>query len=305
MNPEERILYPLKFIPEPFEGGRHLLSDLRACDSVTASGWLGGNTLSELMETYLERISGPVGFDYYGTQFPVSIREFSVSGEFPLLVNPDDTVAQERYDAFGRAALWYVVEAGKDAVIHSGFKEPLSGARLFEKAALGTLRESMNALKVKAGDAVVIAPGTVHGASGHLKIIEIAEASDLVFLMEEDAAEALDIINLEPSEPEILHGGVIADRPEFKVTERVLEAPLRYFSDEGRSFQLYVCLSGGAAVECRGDEGEAVTVRFAVGEILLVPADVEAFDLIPQENGARVLEIELPLRSETDSYING
>ncbi len=305
MNIEERKLYPLKFIPEPFEGGRHLLSDLRAADSVAAAGWLGGNTLSELMETYLERMSGPVGFEYYGTQFPVSVREFAVAGEYPLVVNPDDTVALERYDAFGRAALWYVAEAEENAVIYCGFKEQLSGGQLFERAAEGSLREAMNAVKVVPGDALVIAPGTVHGASGHLKIIEIAEASDLFFLMDEDIAEALDIINLEPSEPEIHHGGVLADRPEFKVTERVLDAPLRYLSDEGRSFQLYLCLSGGAAAECRGDGGEAVTVRFAPGEILLVPADVEAFDLIPQQQGARVLEIELPPRSESDSYING
>ena len=104
----EKKLYPFKFIPVPsrrpwggnalkIELGKHFvecdedgnetvlgddvlvgesweLADMGIEDSVVANGWLAGNTISELMETYLERIVGEDVYNYYGRQFPLLIK---------------------------------------------------------------------------------------------------------------------------------------------------------------------------------------------------------------------------------------
>ncbi|MBQ2874376.1 MAG: hypothetical protein IJE85_03680, partial [Bacteroidales bacterium] len=104
----EKKLYPLKFIPvasrrpwggnalvselgkrfvECDEDGNEVpvpsdeligesweLADMGIEDSVVANGWLAGNTISEIMETYLERVVGEDVYNYYGRQFPLLIK---------------------------------------------------------------------------------------------------------------------------------------------------------------------------------------------------------------------------------------
>ena len=96
----EKKLYPLKFVPvpsvRPWGGsslvedlGKHFvecdedgnevvlgtdvrvgesweLADMGIEDSVVAEGWLAGNTISDIMETYLDRIVGENVYNYYG-----------------------------------------------------------------------------------------------------------------------------------------------------------------------------------------------------------------------------------------------
>ncbi|MBQ3846071.1 MAG: hypothetical protein II761_00755, partial [Bacteroidales bacterium] len=70
----ERKLYPLKFVTESTEGGKYHLADLGYIDSISSNGWLGGNSLSDIMQTYLERVVGDISFEFNGTQFPVMVK---------------------------------------------------------------------------------------------------------------------------------------------------------------------------------------------------------------------------------------
>ena len=64
---QEKKLPPLRFLSQrverPWGSVDYDLADLGFIDSVAGSGPLGGNTLSELMETYLDRITGDHVFD--------------------------------------------------------------------------------------------------------------------------------------------------------------------------------------------------------------------------------------------------
>ena len=42
------------------------LADMGIEDSVVANGWLAGNTIGDMMETYLERIVGENVYNFYG-----------------------------------------------------------------------------------------------------------------------------------------------------------------------------------------------------------------------------------------------
>ena len=71
MQDSEKKLYPLHFLPRtgetPWGSVTYTLADLGYIDPEVAGGWLAGNTFSELMETYLERVSGDEAFEAFGT----------------------------------------------------------------------------------------------------------------------------------------------------------------------------------------------------------------------------------------------
>ena len=87
---ENRKLYPLRFI----EAGRDLfwghldycISDDAVVDTVVRDGWLGGNTLGELLRTFHERIAGDNVFDSFGFQFPVMVNRQRFFERQPLTI---------------------------------------------------------------------------------------------------------------------------------------------------------------------------------------------------------------------------
>ena len=131
----DKKLYPFKFIStredRPWGTEAWAVADLGFVDNMVDEGWLAGNTLSELVETYLERVVGETSFEFYGTQFPVMVKFLDVRGRTSLHVNTDDTIAKQRYDTFGKTALWYVVSASDDARIYLGWNRDLTGEELF------------------------------------------------------------------------------------------------------------------------------------------------------------------------------
>ena len=212
---EPAILYPLKFISiasrRPWGGsalvkklGKHFvecdeegnetvlgedvligesweLADMGMEDSVVAEGWLAGNTISDLMETYLERIVGENVYNYYGRQFPLLIKFLDINEKLSVQVHPDDQVAAERYDSLGKTEIWYVMDAKPGAKVYAGFNRQVSAQEFYDRCHNGTVEEIMNVIYPKAGDAIFVTPGTVHAADGGILIAEIQESSDMTF----------------------------------------------------------------------------------------------------------------------------
>ena len=211
----EKKLYPFKFIPVPSrrpwggsalvtEMGKHFvevdeegnenvlgpdvligesweLADMGIEDSVVENGWLAGNTISELMETYLERIVGEDVYNYYGRQFPLLIKFLDINDKLSVQVHPDDEVAAERYDSLGKAEIWYVMDAKPGAKMYCGFTREVSAQEFYDRCKNGTVDEILNVIEPRKGDVIYITPGTVHAADGGLLVAEIQESSDMTF----------------------------------------------------------------------------------------------------------------------------
>ena len=211
----EKKLYPFKFIPVPSrrpwgggalvtEMGKHFvevdedgnetvlgpdvligesweLADMGVEDSVVENGWLAGNTISELMETYLERIVGEDVYNYYGRQFPLLIKFLDINDKLSVQVHPDDEVAAERYDSLGKAEIWYVMDAKPGAKMYCGFTREVTAQEFYDRCKNGTVDEILNVIEPRKGDVIYITPGTVHAADGGLLIAEIQESSDMTF----------------------------------------------------------------------------------------------------------------------------
>ena len=250
----EKKLYPLKFIPVPSrrpwggsalvtELGKHFvevdeegnenvlgadvligesweLADMGAEDSVVENGWLAGNTIGEIMETYLERVVGENVYNYYGRQFPLLIKFLDINDKLSVQVHPDDEVAAERYDSLGKAEIWYIMDAKPGAKMYCGFTRDITAQEFYERCQNGTVEEVLNVIYPKKGDVIYITPGTVHAADGGILIAEIQESSDMTFRLYDwgrefnpatarkmHLEEAIDVIDYRAFDPGIYRKG--------------------------------------------------------------------------------------------------
>ena len=142
------MLYPIKFIPrlkERLWGGYELLAKAKAGKtnkidptkpygeswelsavegdiSVVANGMLKRNNLEEIIEVYMGNLIGDKIYDRYGLTFPLLIKSLDCHDVLSVQVHPDDKLAAERHDSYGKTEMWYVVAAEPGAALYVGFK---------------------------------------------------------------------------------------------------------------------------------------------------------------------------------------
>ena len=309
----EKKLYPLRFCPveveRPWGKEMYDLADLGVVDSEVASGWLIGDNLSDLMETYMDRIVGDDVYYFYGRQFPVSLRRLQVKGRTPLWVSPNDEIAAERYDALGKAKLWYVTAVGPNARLFLGLEKELTASEFYAGCQDGALESSLHVVFPAVGEAFYIAPGTVHAAED-VELLEVSEASLLdipVFnwgqLPEEDdlgVADALDFLILKTYEKPVFTIDKPADTEFFTVRCLQFDEPLRRFPEQQGSFLVYTCTDGEVSLQAEGMEH----ILLRKGQSLLVPAEISEVLLTPGSREAAMLETTVHTTETPDSYIN-
>ena len=321
MENDNKKLTPLKFLPDavemPWGSVEYRLADLGFVDSTACEGWLKGNTLSDIMQTYLERVVGETSFEWYGTQFPVLVKRLNVKGRTSLHVTADDEAAEQRYDAFGKTALWYVEKAGADATLYLGFKKPVTAEQFFKACQDGSVEKLLHCVKPKAGEWYLITPGLVHAAKD-VTLLEVAEASELWFRLydwgsaerELHLEEAFDLIdfngilrfaqndkegaqNDNPARVKAGQNEVIT--PQFTVHKIALTQALKSTRDEDDTFLIYICTKGAAVVQA-----DKVNYGIKEGELVLVPAEVNEFFLLPDAPDTELLEVRMDPRQDDD-----
>lgn len=320
------------------------IADMGIQDSVVADGWLAGNTISELMETYLERIVGEDVYNYYGRQFPLLIKFLDINGKLSVQVHPDDEIAAERYDALGKSEVWYVLDAKPGAKMYCGFRREVSAQEFYDRCLDGSVEEILNVIYPKKGDVVYITPGTVHAADGGLLVAEIQESSDLSFRLydwgrESDPStarpthleEAIDVIDYRAFDPSLYRKGplwgeechchdhhhhhgegevveTLVESSQFNVSKLKLSDPLHIYTEKFESFIIYICIEGAASIQVPSNKenGEAYmqNYEFAKGETILVPADMPDFFLVPRDRSTVLLEAVTRPAEELDEYID-
>lgn len=366
----EKKLYPLKFLPlaakkpwggnvlvdgmgkkfvecdqegnEVVLGGDVLvgesweLADMGMQDSVVANGWLAGNTISEVMETYLERVVGEKVYNYYGRQFPVLIKFLDIQNKLSVQVNPDDEIAAERYDALGKAELWYVMDVQPGAKIYCGFSRDVTAQEFYDRCMNGTVDEILNVIYPKRGDVIYMKPGTVHAADGGILVAEIQESSDLAFRLYDwgrernpetarpiHLEEGIDVIAYTAFDQSLYrkgplwgeeaaheHGPAVSllEIPQFNVSKVKLADPLHIYTDQFESYIVYVCLEGAASIQVpsTNEAGEASmqNYEFSEGETILIPAEMSDFYLVPRDRSTILLEVVTRPEDELDDYID-
>lgn len=295
----------------------HEIADLGYRDSQVKDGWLAGNTISEIMDMYLDRVVGESVFGYYGRQFPLGVKFIDAQARMPLVVSPDDEIAEQRYDFLGKAKMWYVVDASPASRIFLGFKKDVEVQDFFAGCTDGSVEELLNVITPSKGDVFVIDPGTVHAAEG-VTLLEVSEASPLDFCLSgwgkevpEDEfddnltlVEALDFIDYKAYKAVPQADGKLAKRQEMTVTRLDLKDPVHIIGEEAGSFAVYTCVAGEASIQVPDDDQQMESYILAAGETVLVPSEVDDFYLVPRQSGTVLIEAMVDKFEEEDKYID-
>ncbi|MDF1549873.1 MAG: class I mannose-6-phosphate isomerase, partial [Bacteroidales bacterium] len=196
-------LYPLKFAPvlkEKIWGGQKLsellgkkarndtkigesweISCVAGDISKVSNGFLEGNSLQELIEVYMSDLIGEQVYLKFGEEFPLLIKFIDAQDVLSIQVHPDDEVAKERHNAYGKTEMWYVLQADEDAELISGFKNDTDKQTYLTALQSGNLSELLNAEKVKEGDVFFIPAGRVHAIGRGIMLAEIQQTSDITY----------------------------------------------------------------------------------------------------------------------------
>jgi mannose-6-phosphate isomerase len=314
------------------------LADMGSQDSVVSNGWLAGNTIGDIMETYLERIVGENVYNHYGRQFPLLIKFLDINDKLSVQVHPDDEIAAERYDSLGKCEIWYIMDAQPGAMIYAGFNKEMSAQELYDRCKNGTVEEVLNVIYPKKGDALLVTPGTVHAADGGILIAEIQESSDMTFRLYDwgrefnpatarklHLDEAIDIIDYRKFDESLFIKGplwgkecsctegdchchdhedkiaqTLAERPEFCVTKINLTDPLHIYTEKFESFIIYMCVTGSASIQVPSERenGEAYMENYEFSKGETILVPAEMPDFFLVPRDKETLLLEAVCRPE-------
>lgn len=325
------MLYPIKFIPrlkERLWGGHELLASVKAgkgadidatkCygeswelsavpgdESIVANGFLKKNTIEEITEVYMGNLVGEKNYDRYGLTFPLLIKSLDCHDVLSVQVHPDDELAKERHNSFGKTEMWYVSGCEPGAALYVGFKDT-SITREEYLAAVNEdrLPEILNRVEVKVGDVFFIPAGTVHALGKGIEVLEIQQTSDVTYRIydwnrvddkgnprELHTALAVDAIDF-ASDGEQCHMKYEAkentsvnmvDCPYFTTNIFSLNGDKEFDYASLDSFVLYICTAGEADVTM-GEHTEHIEPY----ELVMIPAEA---DVVKLNGNATLLEV--------------
>ena len=320
-------LYPFRFEPiikEKIWGGTrlethlgHNLQGMTQCgesweisgiigdESVVTNGFLADNNLNELMEIYLTELVGERNYDKYGLGFPLLVKFIDAQSDLSVQVHPDDDLAAKKYGQNGKTEMWHVIDAEPGSGLYVGFNRHVTREQFIAAVKEETISDLLQFYPVQAGDTFMIPAGIVHAIGKGVLLAEIQQPSDITFRIHDwnrtdsngnprelHLPEAIEAIHYEEN-----FGTFKVDyKPQKNSTIQLIRS--QYFNtslidfDQPvsksytgiDSFLIYICIEGSAEM-VYGDEHQ----RINVGDVVLVPAEIEELDFIPVHH-AKMLE---------------
>ncbi len=323
----ESTLYPLKFKPilkDKIWGGPKLrdmlgkkasdkagesweISGVEGDISIAENGFLAGNSLQELVEIYMGDLLGDSIYERFGSEFPLLIKFIDAADFLSVQVHPDDALAKDRHNSYGKTEMWYIVESDKGQLI-AGFNRKLEREQYLQHFNGGTLKEILNYENVAPGDIYYMPAGRVHAIGAGVLLAEIQQTSDVTYrIYDWDRTDdqgnprelhtdlALDAIDFsfhkqyKTPYQALLNSTVTAvDSPFFTTSVIQLDKPVEKDLNMIDSFVIYMCMEGAAGIAY--GKGEVVSIK--KGETVLIPAELKSLALIPTE-ASTLLEVYL------------
>ncbi len=320
-------LYPLKFDPilkERLWGGtklKNVLNKLISSDitgeswelsgvdgniSVVANGELRGTSLQELIQQNGAELLGKSVVERFGSDFPILIKFIDANQDLSIQLHPDDKLAKERHNSFGKTEMWYVMDSDPGAKLIIGFNKNVEKDEYIKSVENGSLLDLMNYEEVNEGDTFFINTGKIHAIGAGVLLAEIQQTSDITYrvfdfnrkdkdgnLRELHTDLALDAIDYSMKDDFKVHfsseNNVInemVDCPYFKTNFIDLTVKINQDVTERDSFTIYMCVGGEA--EIKNDWGSVLIKK---GETVLIAAASKSIELIAEK--AKLLEVTI------------
>ena len=323
-------LYPLKFTPiykDKIWGGNKIktilnkdFGDLPNCGeswelsgvegniSVVSNGYLAGNSLEEMIEVYMGDLVGDQVFESFGMEFPLLIKFIDANDDLSIQVHPNDELAKERHNAFGKTEMWVVLQADPGSKLQAGFNQQVDKDEYLEKLENNELTDILNFEEVSPGDVYFIPAGRVHAIGKGILLAEIQQTSDITYrIYDYDRKDA-------QGKQRELHTDLALNAidftlfPEYKshyqpiLNESIELVKCKYFTtntleinkvvekdyNQLDSFVIYICLEGILQIET-----ELGSEAIHKGETILIPAVIESVRLIPITPTVKLLEVTI------------
>lgn len=320
-------LYPLKFEPilkEKIWGGTSFVSkfkkggkpdlnygecwELSAVSdnlSIISNGFLAGNNIEEIVEVYMGDLVGDAVYDKFGVEFPLLIKLLESTKELSVQVHPNNELALERHNAYGKTEFWYILDAEEGAHLFSGFNKQTSKKEYLDAIKKDDIKALLREESCSNGDAFYNPSGRVHSIGAGLLLVEIQQTSDITYrisdggrldidgkhreLHTELATDAIDFSSFESgkSSPVINPNSSvnIVDCEFFTTNLQWFDKPVGKNYGSIDSFVLYICVDGSFNI-C----WENLSEKVEKGETVLLPASIKEVVLEPSPE-AKLLEV--------------
>ena len=274
--------------------------------SVVLNGFLAGNNIEELIEVYMGDITGDRIYEKFGNEFPLLIKFIEAREDLSVQVHPNDEMAKERHNAYGKTEMWYMLDCEKDTKIYTGFRKGVTKEMYQEAVINGTLPELLNAEITEKGDTFFTPAGRIHAIGAGAVLVEIQQTSDITYRISDwnrvskgpvkrelHLDLALDAIDFsETSERKKIRKDPVLNKTHNLVDCEYFNTNMLRFSERiekeyyfNDSFVIFICTMGEFNI-CWDGKKEKITK----GETVLLPAMIKEIALEPVAE-SQVLEV--------------
>ena len=320
-------LYPLKFTPilkERLWGGTKLkdvldkpiesditgesweLSGVEGDISEVSEGELKGTSLKTLIANNAENLLGKSVVERFGSDFPILIKFIDAKQDLSIQLHPNDKLAKERHNSFGKTEMWYVMDADPGAKLIVGFNKDVDKKEYVESLENDALLDLLNYEEVSEGDTFFINTGKIHAIGAGVLLAEIQQTSDITYrvfdfnrrdkdgnLRELHTQLAIDAIDYSKKDDfkvnystELDKVNTMVDCPYFKTNILDLTNTVRQDVSQRDSFTIFMCVGGEADI--KNDWGNT-TIK--TGQTVLVAASSNFIEI--STGGAKLLEVTI------------
>ncbi|MBC2844252.1 type I phosphomannose isomerase catalytic subunit [Winogradskyella flava] len=316
--------YPIKFKPilkEKIWGGEKLsqfmnknsdskhigesweISGVQDNISIVSNGLYKGKSLNDLIKLFKGDFLGEGNISAFGENFPLLIKFLDAKTNLSVQVHPDDTMAKEHHNSYGKTEMWYIMENEKDAEIVLGLKNNKISTEVLDNINASNVNSIFNVEKVKQGDCYFIPAGKVHAIGAGILVAEIQQTSDITYRVydwdrKDDKGEQRELHTdmAKKATKKFSTNGksnykIKKDKPinlvdcEFFTTS-IFKLKGLHKRDYSKvdSFVVFMCVEGVAEITVNNN-----TEFIFKGETILIPANSK--DVIFNSQGAKMLEV--------------
>lgn len=112
---------------------------------------------------------------------PLLAKYIFTSERLSIQVHPSNEQARARGQRSGKTECWYILEAEPDASIGLGLTKEITHDELRNSALDGSIEQLIDWKPVKAGEFILVPPGTVHAIGAGIALLEFQQNADITY----------------------------------------------------------------------------------------------------------------------------
>lgn len=297
----------LKNVGESWE-----LSSVEGELSVIANGVYAGKNIKQAIDEFKGSLIGTKVYAQFGNSFPLLIKFIDANDYLSVQVHPDDELAKQRHNSFGKTEMWYIVDAYEGSELIVGFNQQMDQTKYLNKLENGKLRSILNFEKVDKGDVFHLPAGRIHATGAGILFAEIQQTSDITYRIydwdRKDAEgnerelhtdEALGAIDFNPvdefktvySKTSNVSNAIVNCK---YYTTNYLSINDKFQKDYSTidSFVIYIAVEGDTAIAYSENKS---AINLKKGETILMPAELKNIEFTSVSAESKLLEVYIEL----------